>query len=131
MTSTPRSESAWAKRSFWLAVMLQPGDGSPSRRLVSKMLTCRSAFATAAGVGVAFLRGSLRWRLGWDGGPWAPLAAGAVGGKEAVGRECRRGTRTRGHAAAAAAVPAGGGRTAARPHRRQRGFGDGTGYRTT
>src|SRR6266851_3292802 len=36
MTSTPRSASWWAMRSFSSWCMVQPGDCSPSRRVVSK-----------------------------------------------------------------------------------------------
>src|SRR5436190_15830059 len=39
MTSTPSSASAFATRSFSGCVMLQPGDCSPSRSVVSKMRT--------------------------------------------------------------------------------------------
>src|SRR6187431_2354755 len=39
MTSTPSSASAFATRSFFACVMLQPGDCSPSRSVVSKMRT--------------------------------------------------------------------------------------------
>jgi len=38
MMSTPRSSSAWAMVSFSCVVMLQPGDCSPSRSVVSKKL---------------------------------------------------------------------------------------------
>jgi hypothetical protein len=37
MMSTPRAASWWAKRSFSAWCMVQPGDCSPSRRVVSKM----------------------------------------------------------------------------------------------
>ena len=37
MTSTPRSTSAWATSSFSSRFMLQPGDCSPSRSVVSKI----------------------------------------------------------------------------------------------
>src|SRR5271168_4421782 len=37
--STPRSSRAWAMLSFSWVVMLQPGDCSPSRRVVSKIRT--------------------------------------------------------------------------------------------
>ena len=36
MMSTPRSSRAWAMVSFSCVVMLQPGDCSPSRSVVSK-----------------------------------------------------------------------------------------------
>src|SRR6185369_4138453 len=39
MTSTPRSASARATRSFSGCAMLQPGDCSPSRSVVSKIIT--------------------------------------------------------------------------------------------
>ena len=39
MISTPRASRAWAMRSFSGVVMLQPGDCSPSRRVVSKKKT--------------------------------------------------------------------------------------------
>ncbi len=39
MMSTPRSSRAWAMVSFSCVVMLQPGDCSPSRRVVSKKTT--------------------------------------------------------------------------------------------
>ena len=45
MTSTPSSASARATRSFSGRVMLQPGDCSPSRKVVSKIIT-RSGWAT-------------------------------------------------------------------------------------
>ena len=45
MTSTPSSASARATRSFSGRVMLQPGDCSPSRKVVSKIIT-RSDSAT-------------------------------------------------------------------------------------
>ena len=43
ITSTPRSASAFATRSFSGCVMLHPGDCSPSRSVVSKIIT-RSAW---------------------------------------------------------------------------------------
>jgi len=39
ITSTPRSRSASAMRSFSSRVMEKPGDCSPSRRVVSNMMT--------------------------------------------------------------------------------------------
>src|SRR4051812_43840623 len=42
MTSTPSSASALATRSFSGCVMLQPGDCSPSRKVVSKINTLLS-----------------------------------------------------------------------------------------
>src|SRR2546423_12106178 len=39
MISTPRSWSFWAIRTFSLRFIEQPGDCSPSRKVVSKMLT--------------------------------------------------------------------------------------------
>ncbi len=39
ITSTPKSSRAWAMVSFSCVVMLQPGDCSPSRRVVSKKTT--------------------------------------------------------------------------------------------
>ncbi len=54
MTSTPSSASARAIRSFSGCVMLQPGDCSPSRSVVSKM---RTRFGSAGvGMAVTFLR---------------------------------------------------------------------------
>ena len=47
MMSTPSSASAFATRTFSAWVMLQPGDCSPSRSVVSKMRT-RSADVAAA-----------------------------------------------------------------------------------
>ena len=53
MMSTPRSASLPAMRTFSLTVMLQPGDCSPSRSVVSKMktlpvsLSMRSTMAAA------------------------------------------------------------------------------------
>jgi hypothetical protein len=51
MMSTPRAASPWAMRIFSAMVMLQPGDCSPSRRVVSKKKTrswlLRSFFWTA------------------------------------------------------------------------------------
>ena len=43
--STPRSSSAWAMVSFSCVVMLQPGDCSPSRSVVSKKTTWFDTFA--------------------------------------------------------------------------------------
>jgi len=60
MMSTPRSASAFATRSFSGCVMLQPGDCSPSRSVVSKIIT-RSAFGLM------------------DGSPGTGLAASACG----------------------------------------------------
>src|SRR5258708_24969652 len=37
-TSEPRRSSCWARRSFSCTFMLQPGDCSPSRSVVSKMV---------------------------------------------------------------------------------------------
>ena len=41
--STPRSTRAWATSSFSVMFMLAPGDCSPSRSVVSKILMYRSA----------------------------------------------------------------------------------------
>src|ERR1700694_4398497 len=38
ITSTPRRSSCWARRSFSCTFILQPGDCSPSRSVVSKMV---------------------------------------------------------------------------------------------
>jgi hypothetical protein len=40
ITSTPSRASAWAISSFSAAVMVAPGDCSPSRSVVSKIRTC-------------------------------------------------------------------------------------------
>ena len=68
ITSTPRSASARATRSFSARAMLHPGDCSPSRSVVSKMITgsgavticmssCKPSDAAQAIVHIGELRG--------------------------------------------------------------------------
>jgi hypothetical protein len=47
--STPRSASASAMRTFSVSVMEKPGDCSPSRSVVSKMMTRSGAIAPKLG----------------------------------------------------------------------------------
>ena len=59
MMSTPRSTSAWATSSFSCRFMLQPGDCSPSRSVVSKILIVARRDGIGHG-GVPCLRWCLR-----------------------------------------------------------------------
>src|SRR5260221_8655461 len=63
ITSTPRSASARASRSFSACVMVQPGDCSPSRKVVSKISTRSGSGAMAASCGLDGLMGRSARRL--------------------------------------------------------------------
>jgi len=65
ITSTPKSTNDWATSSFSSRFMLHPGDCSPSRNVVSKMVICRGLSVDME------LRGLVgaKWAVG--NGQWA------------------------------------------------------------